>query len=201
MTVLHGFFTFQDATLPTGSRLFAGSLIKAWVQRATIGGQNATDVSFRPNQELELIKTTVLDDKTNIGSNWNRRKAHVQQTGAENLQITMNGGWEVTQVGSAPTDFGPGSVVHLSPYVLMRMALSGHTFYVRGGTAMQSIINGQVNDINGITGSQVGSFYPTGSGIPIQIATWHLEDVAELQDYTTWEMALIEDKDSLFFSN
>ena len=192
----HGFFYLQDLTSPTGSRLFGGSLIRIWAQRASISSQNNTDVAFRPNQEFEIGQTTSTDSG-NVGSMWNRRKAHAQISGMEQLQISMAGGWHTDQVGSA-NDFGPGSPVNLSPYKLIRMALSGHQFYFRGGTAVQSIIDGEAHDIT--NGSQVGSLY-TGSGIPVIIATWDMEDVAEKQDYVTWNLSLIEDRDSTFLTN
>lgn len=197
----HGFFYLTDHNSPTGSRLFNGSTIKCWVSQCTIAGKNNLDVPFKPNQELELTSNDQLETGTagNIGSNWNRRKGNIQYVGAENIQIVLSGGWNVNQVGSLSLSTS-GSEYTLSPWKLMRMGNSGHTFFIKGGTAIQWILEGEAEDISP-GGNHTGSYYIPGSGIPIQIATWSIEDAATDEDYVSWEMVCTEDKDTINMSN
>lgn len=179
-----GFIILQDVSSPTGSRLFNGSEIRAYVANVTIGASQNVDTAFKPNQEFELDST----DGGDIGSNWNRRKAHVQAIGTENLQISLAGGWDTKQTGSILEE-----TEILSPYKLMRMALSGHTFYIKGGTAVQYLIDS--------TDSESFGNYYTGSGIPVKVANWSIEDAAVNLEYVSWQLALIEDKDTVFLTN
>ncbi|MDP2692263.1 MAG: hypothetical protein Q8O88_01325 [bacterium] len=197
--VKHGFFILQDHSLPTGSRVFSGSPIYMWVQRCTIGGQINSDTNFRPNQDNEINMAASSDDAADIGSHWNRRKSHVQVTGMSQFQVNLTGAWEVSQVGSAdsvgtPPEFGTGSPVRLSPYAIVRLAMCAHTYHLRGGTALQSIIDPQANDFK--EGTHVGSLY-SGSGIPVVIASYSLEDTAQMQDFVSWTIGFVEDKDRL----
>lgn len=182
---------FQDLTTPTGSRLFGGSEIRAWVQRLAVAGAVNVDIPFRPNQEQEFLSA----DNSKIGSMWNRRKSNIQVTGHEALQFNLFGGWTT---GSNELGSQNGTIIVLSPYKLIRMALSGHTFYMKGAKAVQSLIDGEAHDLIG--GTQVGSLY-TGSGIPIIITNWSTEDVAENDNYVSWEMTCAEDKDIAFLNN
>lgn len=212
MAVKHGFFIIKDNSLPVGSRLFGGSDIYMWVNRCIIAAQVQTDANYRPNQEMEINMSATLEDKRDVGSMWNRRKSHIQITGMPNMQVNLSGAWEVSQVGSAdiaphyisnpatgqitePAQFGVGSPLRFTPYVGLRMAMSGHTFHIRGGTALRTIIEGQANDFK--EGTQVGTLYNTGSGMPVVVNTFNCEDVATMEDYVTWNLGLSEDKDWL----
>lgn len=193
-TILHGFIILQDVSSPTGSRLFGGSQIQTWATQVNLSTRQELDVPFKTGQEPEFVSA----DNTNIGSMWNRRKSYITSTGVDNFQINLSVSWSVDQVGSAMENFGAGSAIRMTPYVLWRMAASGHTFHLRGGTVIQHLINGQANDIMG--GNQVGSLY-TGSGIPVVIADLSFNDVATSQDYVSCEVSLVENKDLTFKTN
>ena len=76
----------------------------------------------------------------------------------------------------------------------MRMGTSGHSFFIYGGTALQSLIDGEIIDNN------TGSFY-TGSGMPVHIISWNLNDNATNEDYVSWSLTLTEDKDDINMTN
>lgn len=194
---MHGFIILQDLGLPTNTRIYGGSEIVCHVERVTIAGKNNVSIPFRPNQE----KGFVTADNSNIGNNWNRRKSNIQNSGHDNLNITIAGGWNTDQVGSVHSTFTSpfnGSVMALTPFMLFRLATSGRTFWLKGGTAIQQIIDGQ-NDLTTIAN---GSFFASvGSGVPVTIVDWVIEDAASDIEYVSWSMNLAEDKDNTHYTN
>lgn len=181
-----GFIYFQDLSTPTGSRLYGGSLIQAWCTRISVSQQTSVSPNLKPNQVFEIISS----DSSNLGSMWNRRKNHIQVSAIDQMNISISGGWKTDDVGSHNTD---KSVMFLSPYKLKRMNESGHTFYLKGGTLLQWLIDGERNE-------SVGSYY-TGSGIPIIITSWNSDDASDESEYVSWGISAVEDKDTIFLTN
>lgn len=184
-----GFIIIQDLNT---SPLFDGSAVYCYVRSAVIGGQNTIDPQTRPNQDPEVVSA----DNSDIGSMWNRRKATLQYTTADNMQITLAGGWTTNENGATiGSELSNGTVI-LSPHKIMRMATSGRTFHLRGGTAIQYLIDGEKSHT-----SLGSSFYVSGSGIPVTVAAWSVEDLAAEKEYVTWTMSFIEDKDEINLGN
>lgn len=177
MTITGSFLIIQDlmaVSQGAGSQLFEGEPIYAYCDDVSLDGKNNN--TGKPRTMTDL---TMADD-ANLNAHWNRRKGFMQFVSSEPLIINVKGRW-VNSLGSVNN---LGSV--LTPYKVMRFGVSGHELYVRGTRVLDNIIAGE--------NETVGSFYDSGSGIPVVIETWSCNANPRIENEVIWNIVFKEDR-------
>ena len=178
-------FKFKDIT--TGSELFGGSDIYAYVESAIFGGGNNVG-----NNPIQGVNTEIVSDEDGVGnaalsSRYNTRMGYNSYASFNNPTIKLSGNW-TEETGSLNN---VGSI--LTPYKLWRMIHSDHQFKITGGLTIKSLLDGE-----SIAGeSNILYYYPSLEGLPVIFTSpWQIsENYRQGTNHVKWDVNLRLDRE------
>ena len=153
---------FKITDITTGSALFSGSPVYAFVRSATYSGGNNIG-----NSPIQGSNTEIDEDLDGVGdsavsSNFSRRVGYNSYSSFNNPIIKLTGTW-VEEVGSVNN---MGKI--LTPYKLWRMIHSDHQFKLEGGITIPNLLAGE---------DSTGYYYPSLEGMPVVFDTpWQIKE-------------------------
>ena len=150
---------FKITDITTGSELFNGSSIYAYIQSAVFSGGN--NIGNKPIQGVNTELDSILDgsNESALGSNYDRRMGLNSYSSFNNPSIKLTGNWteetgSLNQVGSI-----------LTPFKFWKIINSDHQFKLEGGIIIPNITAGE-------SGS---GYYMDLGGFPVVFTTpWQM---------------------------
>jgi len=164
------FMFIQDVSLPTGSRLYAGSKIFLYADSL----KETFNVNLQPQTE-NMVDTSITNADLldgGVSGNYDRRLGESSFASFENPLWVISGAWNQDLKFDGKHFATLGSELILTPYRLKRFATSTHQSMIWDDKLIGNYSNGDDVDIIFGTGSM--SYFYSGSGPQVLIKSYNI---------------------------